>query len=65
MPVVRVEILGLLDSSNKLVRAWAYDGLYRLAQLQHSNSAADMNRLKLALHKESPAVRARIRNLLG
>ena len=65
VPVVRVEILGLLDSSNKLVRAWAYDGLYRLAQLQHSNSAADMIRLNQALQEESPAVRARIRNLLG
>lgn len=66
-PVVglRESVLVKLTSPNKFVRAWAYDGLFRLAQLQHPDAAADLIRISDAAQNESPAVRARIRKLKG
>ena len=61
----RVAILAALDSSNKLVRAWAYDCLFRLAELRHAESGTDMVRIMSAVENESPAVRARLRKLIG
>ncbi len=61
---LRPAVLALLSSSNKLVRAWAYDALYRLAGLGHSEAETDTLRIKTAVEDESAAVRARIRRLL-
>ncbi len=62
---LRSAILAALDSSNKLIRAWAYDGLFRLAEFRHAESGADMARIISAIENESPAVRARLRKLIG
>ena len=62
---LRVSILAKLKSPNKFVRAWAYDGLFRLAQLGHPDAATDLIRISDAAQNESPAVRARIRKLKG
>ena len=61
---LRAAILAALDSSNKLVRAWAYDSLFRLAEFRHAESGADMARIMSAIESESPAVRARLRKLI-
>ena len=60
---LRETVLAKLKSPNKFIRAWAYDGLFRLAQLEHPDAAADLQRISDAAHNESPAVRARIRKL--
>jgi len=53
-----------LKSEKKFVRAWAYDGLYRL-MLQYSKYENDFEEvISRALAKESGAVMARIRNIL-
>ena len=62
---LRDAILAKLKSPNKLIRAWAYDGLFRLAQLDHPEAASDLIRISDAARDESPAVRARIRRLPG
>ena len=61
---LRPAILALVESPNKLIRAWAFDGLFRLAQLNHPDTAADMAKISVAMEDESPAVRARLRNLM-
>lgn len=62
---LRRTVLAKLKSPNKFIRAWAYDGLFRLAQLQHPDAATDLIRISDAAQNESPAVRARIRRLTG
>ena len=62
---LRETVLAKLASPNKFIRAWAYDGLFRLAQLQHPDAATDLLRISDAARNESPAVRARIRKLTG
>ena len=62
---LRETVLAKLKSPNKFIRAWAYDGLFRLAQLKHPDAATDLLRISDAAHNESPAVRARIRKLSG
>ena len=53
-----------LASNKKFVRAWAYDGLYRL-MLQYPQYQIEFeDAISLALNKKSGAVRARIRNIL-
>ena len=65
MAALREAILAKLTSPNKFIRAWAYDGLFRLAQLGHPDAATDLIRISDAAQNESPAVRARIRKLFG
>jgi len=53
-----------LKSDKKFVRAWAYDGLYRL-MLQYPKYENEFEKvISQALAKESGAVMARIRNIL-
>ncbi len=52
-----------LNSKNKFVRAWTYNGLHHLAQ-QHPEFAEEVDALLIkALENEAPSVKARIRNI--
>lgn len=54
-----------LDSPNKFVRAWAYNGFHELA-LQFPEYAEEAESLLLkALEQEAPSVKARIRKILS
>ena len=53
-----------LESQNKFVRAWAYNGFYELA-LQHPSFQKEVDRLlEQALEDEAASVKARVRNIL-
>ncbi len=53
-----------LQSENKFVRAWSYNGLNELA-LQHARFQPEVDSLlAAALEEEVPSVKARIRNIL-
>ena len=57
-------LLRLIEDKNNFVRAWTYDGLFRLAA-QHREYFQEVDALmRRALTFERPAVKARIRNLL-
>ncbi|USD67668.1 hypothetical protein [Vibrio sp. SCSIO 43136] len=49
---------------NKFLRAWAYNALFVLSQ-QYSEYLIDVKRIfKIALKKEAPSIKARIKNIL-
>ncbi|QGQ30444.1 hypothetical protein [Gimesia maris] len=53
-----------LQSENKFVRAWGYNGFNELA-LQHADFKPEVDSLlAAALEEEAPSVKARIRNIL-
>ncbi|QDT89625.1 hypothetical protein Pan161_12570 [Gimesia algae] len=53
-----------LQSENKFVRAWSYNGFNELA-LQHARFQPEVDSLlAAALEEEAPAVKARVRNIL-
>jgi hypothetical protein len=54
-----------LDGDNKFLRAWAYEGLFVLADEFPELKPEVRTRCDTALASESPAVKARVRNLLG
>lgn len=57
-------LLPLIEDKNSFVRAWTYDGLFRLAT-QHREYFQEVDGLmRRALKFEKPSVAARIRNLL-
>ena len=57
-------LLHLIQDKNNFVRAWTYDGLFRLAT-QHREYFQEVDGLmRRALKFEKPSVTARIRNLL-
>ena len=57
-------LLRLIQDKNNFVRAWTYDGLFRLAT-QHREYFQEVDGLmRRALKFEKPSVTARIRNLL-
>ena len=54
-----------LGQDNKFVRAWAYDGLYRLAA-QYADLTEEVDKIfDMAMRDEAPSVKARIRRLLA
>ena len=60
---IEKELFNLSRDRNKFVRAWAYSGLYYLAE-QHGRHRAEVHgMLRRALESDSPSVKARIRNL--
>lgn len=62
---LHAQLLRLAKEGNNFVRAWAYDGLYRLGS-QHPEFAEEAEALlQEALEFEAPSVKARIRNLVG
>lgn len=62
---LHADLLRLIQDGNKFVRAWAYDGFYRLGT-QHPEFAEEADALiREALKFEAPSVKARIRNLAG
>ena len=57
-------LLRLIEDKNNFVRAWTYDGLFRLAA-QHREYFQEVDAMmRRAMTFEKPAVTARIRNLL-
>ncbi|WP_298862440.1 hypothetical protein [uncultured Gimesia sp.] len=63
--VKRVEsfLRGCVESENKFVRAWAYNGFYELA-LQHPKYQTEVDQiLGHAMQDEAASVKARIRNI--
>lgn len=53
-----------LADRNKFLRAWAYNALYVLSQ-QYAEYLLDVKKLfKIALKKEAPSIKARIKNIL-
>ena len=72
LPVAKAErvvverfLRACLAGSNKFVRAWAYDGLYRLA-LQYPTLMSEVRQLfEMAQRDEAPSVKARIRKLMA
>ena len=53
-----------LGGNNKFIRAWAYDGLYRLASRYPALSDEVRQLFEMALRDEAPSVKARIRRLM-
>jgi hypothetical protein len=49
---------------SKFVRAWAYDGFFRLGQQHHSFEQEALQHLVKAQEEEAPSVRARVRKIL-
>jgi len=55
---------GVIQSPNKFVRAWAYNGLFLLSQTYTAYQDEIYTVLDDALINEAPSVKARIRNIL-
>lgn len=53
-----------LDDDNKFVRAWAYNGLYWLAETYSEYREEVTSFFELAMHDEPASVKARVRKLL-
>ena len=53
-----------LQETNKFVRAWAYDGYFRLAKQFPAYQSEVKDYLEMALIDEPASVKARVRNLL-
>jgi hypothetical protein len=53
-----------LASSNKFVRAWAYNGFYLLAMQHPQYKEETQSFFKMALRDEAASVKARIRNIM-
>ncbi len=53
-----------LESDNKFVRAWAYNGFYELAKAFPAYRAETKSFLDMAMRDEAASVKARIRNIL-
>lgn len=61
---VEVFLRNCLMSDNKFVRAWAYNGFYKLA-LQYPEYKAEVKKfLDMAMKDEAASVKARVRNIL-
>lgn len=61
--VVEIFLRKVLNSANKFVRAWAYNGFHVLAT-QHPEYQAEVKQFfEMALRDEAPSVKARIRNI--
>ncbi|MDP2573686.1 hypothetical protein Q8W40_15940 [Vibrio penaeicida] len=63
-PNVESFVRHCLGDRNKFLRAWAYNALFVLSQ-QYPEYLVDVKRLfKIALRKEAPSIKARIKNIL-
>lgn len=63
-PLVETFVRACLGDRNKFLRAWAYNALFVLSQ-QYPEYLGDVKRLfKIALRKEAPSIKARIKNIL-
>ena len=61
---VEAFIRSCISDKNKMVRAWAYNGFAELSRQYPEYKGESELLLKAALNDESPAVRARARNVL-
>lgn len=57
-------IYSCIDDKNKFVRAWAYSGLYLLAQLDPDYEKDVVTRIEHAIKTEAPSIKARLRKVL-
>ncbi len=61
----RIFLLQLVTEKNKFIRAWAYNGLYHLQACHPVYKKEVIELLNSVYLEEAPAVRSRIRNILG
>lgn len=54
-----------LEMSSKFVRAWAYDGFFRLGQQHQHFETEALSLLVKAQEEEAPSIRARVRKILA
>jgi len=63
-PQVEAFVRKCLEGSKPFVRAWAYQGLYEIAQYTPELIPELKNLCEYALEEESPSVKARVRKIL-
>ena len=61
----RIFLLQLVTEKNKFLRAWAYNGLYHLQACHPVYKREVLELLNSVYPDEAPAVKSRIRNILG